>query len=148
LVGLILLAIWAAVLLPPWLQNRRERRPSDSIGSFRSQLATLQRTAPGTPLGSGMTYMPVGLSRSEARRRRRDILFTLAAAAGVTLMLSLLLGTPVLVLHLLIDVLLVSYIALLVHTQQQATERARKVRYLPTQSQVQQPALLLRRSGS
>jgi hypothetical protein len=44
---LILAAIWAAVLLPPWLQNRRENRPGDSIASFRNQLSVLERATPG-----------------------------------------------------------------------------------------------------
>ena len=39
--------IWAAVLLPPYLQNRRESRPGDSIASFRNQLSVLSRTNPG-----------------------------------------------------------------------------------------------------
>lgn len=47
LVLVILAAIWAAVLLPPYLQNRRETRPGDSIATFRSQLSVLERTTPG-----------------------------------------------------------------------------------------------------
>ena len=46
MVLLILVAIWAAFLLPPYLRNRAEARPADSIGAFRRQLATLQRTRP------------------------------------------------------------------------------------------------------
>ena len=47
LVLVILALIWAAVLLPPYLQNRRETRPGDSIANFRSQLSVLERTTPG-----------------------------------------------------------------------------------------------------
>ena len=154
---LILAAIWAAVLLPPWLQNRRERRPNDSIVSFQTQLATLQRATPG---GARIHQFPTmhtaasvmaartRLTRSEAKRRRRDVLTTLAGAAAVTLLLSLFLGGAVLALHLFVDVLLVGYVVLLVHTQQQYLERSRKVRYLPTEVDAPEPALLLRRSGS
>ena len=49
LVLFILAAVWAAVLLPPWLQNRSESRPADSITSFRRQLSVLspfQRLGP------------------------------------------------------------------------------------------------------
>lgn len=45
-VFLLLGVIWAAVLIPPWLQSRREARPIASIMSFRSQLWSLQRATP------------------------------------------------------------------------------------------------------
>ena len=44
---LLLGVIWAAVLLPPWLQSRREARPNASILTFRRQLWSLARTSPG-----------------------------------------------------------------------------------------------------
>ena len=43
MVLLILAVIWAAVLLPPYLQNRSESRPADSISSFQRQLSVLER---------------------------------------------------------------------------------------------------------
>jgi hypothetical protein len=45
-VFLLLGVVWAAVLVPPWLQSRREARPIASIMSFRSQLWSLQRATP------------------------------------------------------------------------------------------------------
>jgi len=45
-VFLLLGVIWAAVLVPPWLQSRREARPIASIMSFRSQLWSLERATP------------------------------------------------------------------------------------------------------
>jgi hypothetical protein len=47
LVFVILGLIWGFVLIPPYLQNRRESRPGDSIASFRQQLNVLERTTPG-----------------------------------------------------------------------------------------------------
>src|SRR5215210_3245711 len=47
LVLVILGLIWGFVLIPPYLQTRRESRPSDSIASFRQQLSVLERTTPG-----------------------------------------------------------------------------------------------------
>jgi hypothetical protein len=44
---LLLGVIWAAVLLPPWLQSRREARPTASMVNFRRQLWSLARTSPG-----------------------------------------------------------------------------------------------------
>jgi hypothetical protein len=142
---LILAAIWAAVLLPPWLQNRRERRPNDSIVSFKSQMGTLQRATP-----SGGSLLNARMTRREARRRRRDILVTLACAASLTLVLAVMLGGPVIALHLFVDVLLVAYVALLVHTQQSAAGQVpSNVRRLPARSAAEhQPAMLLRRTGS
>ena len=45
---LILAALWAALLLPPYLRGRAENRPADSIGDFRHQLRVLERTGPTT----------------------------------------------------------------------------------------------------
>jgi hypothetical protein len=47
LVLVILGLIWGFVLIPPYLQTRRESRPGDSIASFRQQLSVLERTTPG-----------------------------------------------------------------------------------------------------
>jgi hypothetical protein len=43
---LILAAIWAVVLVPPYFRRRSESRPADSIGDFRHQLRVLQRSGP------------------------------------------------------------------------------------------------------
>src|SRR3954453_10487168 len=107
LVLLILAVIWAAVLLPPYLQNRSESRPADSISSFQRQLSVLERRA-GTindhsrssaraarrPADAVMFRAPAPavaayrMSRSDVKRRRREVLFTLAGAAGITFVLA------------------------------------------------------------
>ncbi len=46
IVLLLLGVIWAAVLIPPWLQSRREARPIASMRSFHRQLWLLERTSP------------------------------------------------------------------------------------------------------
>ena len=170
LVLVILAVIWAAVLLPPYLQNRSESRPADSISTFRNQLSVLERratiVAPGRPQSPAMARMPVQgqaqrarLARMEAKKRRRDILVTLLAAAGLTLALTLVLP-QVLLVHLFVDALLGGYVALLVRQRRVAEERAMKVRYLsnarrpaPTAAPARvsygsqpQPQLALRRS--
>lgn len=156
----ILAVIWAAVLLPPYLQNRSESRPADSISSFQHQLSVLERRS--TPLGarSGLSPRPryasspyalsaARLSRDEARKRRRDVLFTLAGAAGVTLLLAFVMGGRVWGLHLLCDALLGGYVFLLAQANQRQIERNIKVRSLPVHRGRQtEPALLFRRSGS
>jgi hypothetical protein len=145
---LILAAIWAAVLRPPWLQNRRERRPNDSIVSFRSQMGTLQRATP-----QGGLVPEFRMSRREAQRRRKDILLTLVCAASLTLVMAIMLGGPVIALHLFVDVLLVGYVLLLLNAQQTATARRPRtvsnVHPLPARhGHEQRPAMLLRRTGS
>jgi len=55
-VFLLLGAIWVAVLLPPWLESRRESRSIASIMSFRSQLWSLQRATPQFGLDSYGVY--------------------------------------------------------------------------------------------
>jgi len=167
LVLVILAAIWAAVLVPPYLQNRRETRPGDSIASFRSQLSVLERTTPGGRAGN-VTRLDVArhdplrsparrpapsaaaMRRAEARRRRRDVFLTLLGAVGVTFVLAVALGGAVWMLHLLVDVVFGAYVLLLVSLQQQSVEREEKVRYLQPTRPVVRPdqQVLLRRSGS
>ena len=159
LVLFILAVIWAAVLLPPYLQNRSESRPADSISSFQRQLSVLerrsvvvnpalQRSAP-VARSYAPTFAPgPRVARNEAKKRRRDVLFTLGGAAGVTLPLALMLGGPVWGLQLICDLLLGAYVVLLAQAQQRVVERETKVRYLPNRSARPEPALLLRRSGS
>jgi hypothetical protein len=45
---LILAALWAALLVPPYLRSRSEQRPADSIGDFRNKLRVLERTGPAS----------------------------------------------------------------------------------------------------
>ena len=62
---LVLLAvIWAAVLIPPWLQGRREARPTATIRSFHRQLFLLGQAAPDT--GPTATVGPANFGRSAA----------------------------------------------------------------------------------
>lgn len=173
LVLVILAVIWAAVLLPPFLQNRSESRPADSISTFRNQLNVLERRSTGggpslpptqarpigqlagSPYGRSMgTVDRARLARMDAKKRRRDILVTLLAAAGLTLVLGLLMP-QVLLLHVLIDALLGGYVALLVRQRRIAEERSMKVRYLgdarrpaPARSTAPAPHLALRRTAA
>lgn len=158
LVLVILGCIWGFVLIPPYLQTRRESRPSDSIASFRQQLSVLERTTPGgrssdlARLDVGRYEIPrydprsnvrqlagggrrpasaVAMRRAEARRRRRDVFVTLLGAVGVSFALAMVLGGSVWMLHLAIDVAFAAYVWLLVTIQQQTAERDLKVRHLP-----------------
>jgi hypothetical protein len=163
IVGLfILVLLWAVALVPPWLRNRSEGHPSDSILSFRQQLSVLERTTPGshrsvTPIaayrpmpGSSFTpESPAAVQRRLARQRRRVVLVSLLGVAVFTLLLAVAFGGAAIVVHLLVDVALVTYVVLLVRIQQRSMEREAKVRYLhAAQAQGMEPALLLRRSAN
>ena len=187
LVFVILGLIWGFVLIPPYLQTRRESRPGDSIASFRQQLNVLERTTPGTR-SSNLSRLDVGrydaprynprsnvaqlayrgphgmashgrrpapsqaaMRRAEIRRRRRDVFVTLLGAVGVTFALAVLVGGPVWMLHLLVDVVFVAYVGLLVSIQQQSVEKEHKVRYMPQAEPRRRqapPQLAMRRYGS
>jgi hypothetical protein len=147
-VVLFLLAVIWAVYLASWIRSRTEHRSVNSISSFNKHLSVLERTSPARqglatspanpmpsgysgPVGLGAVRRRAGMTLSEARRRRRDVLYTLGGVALVTLMLAVVVGGSFVWLHLLADVLLVGYVGLLVHTRRLATERRHKVRYLP-----------------
>ena len=167
MVLLVLAAIWAAVLVPPYLQKRRATHPSSSVVDFHQQLAVLQRTGRalhGAPLRDGYAPQfdlhqarphrpaphlaaarPMG-GRSEVLRRRRDVFTTLAAAAGLTFLLAFALGGNVWILHLLVDAALLGYVALLLQIKQARQTPARaNVSYLtPSRPSATQQALLRR----
>jgi hypothetical protein len=151
-----LAVVWAAFLLPSWLRRRREGRPADSVLSFRRQLSTLERAAPGGGYGSS-TYLPTShpiarhggpRSRAEARKRRRDVFYALLAATVVSLLLAVVMQGPMLVVFVLCLGALGAYTAMLVQIQHRAMERVQKVRPLRPQTVTPDPAYLLRRSVS
>jgi hypothetical protein len=155
---LILASVWAVFLVPQVLRARADRGPSDSIGAFRAQLSVLERATPVTrtgPLARPASRMPSYAAaygrpvsqRELARKRRRDVLFGLLGAMGVTLLLGLIV-TPLLLVHVVLDGLFVGYCALLVRARNVAAEREMKVRYLPSPSLVTADSgLLLQRAN-
>jgi hypothetical protein len=230
IVLLVLVGMWAAVLLPPYLRDRRETRaagPSSPVGSRLSALtrslgqkgkpgylpvnsaALASPQEPGSPLPAGArhpithrgapqavpdlpetsafkitgparTADPLAISddaayllapedelddgveplpaRAEsiprpvmaaraARKRRREVLYTLLAASGLSLLMAIGLGGAVIALHLLIDVLLVGYVVMLVRLQKARAEREIKVAFLPHGGQGVSPAELLAQGG-
>lgn len=226
IVLLILVGMWAAVLLPPYLRDRNDSRAAGPQGPVTQKLNALSRSfagrdrggylpvassslggpqQPGSPLPAGArqpltrrgapravldrhepqssafqilgpstasgevasvevaswgpadedpayllapevgdtTATPTGavaerraippqaLAARAARKRRREVLYTLAAASGLSLLMAVGLGGPVLALHLLIDIALVTYVGLLVRMQKLKAEREIKVAFLP-----------------
>lgn len=228
---LILVVMWVAVLLPPYLRNRKGSGSANSMTSFRRKLDTLERATPfpganghvspylpvtnrtvngpqpldgplpagsrhplqggggprlvpmpsdgghvtlgaaepeasyllapspdlepsrpepsAAPVDSSRRAAPAGAQASRAaRKRRRDVLYTLLAACGITLLMALVLGTPVVLLfHLLCDAALAGYVYLLVSMQKSKAERDIKVAFLPHQNAEAEPTALLEAGG-
>ncbi len=105
--------------------------PVTSLAARRSMAAARSQAA--SPVAS-RALVAAGLPTSRARtlRRRRDVFVVLLASAGVTLVLSLALGLrSLLYVQLTTDVLLASYVALLVRQRGAKAEQDMKVRFLP-----------------
>ena len=158
MVLLVLAAIWAAVLVPPYLQKRRATHPSSSVVDFHQQLAVLQRTGralDSAPLQEGyatraprLEFGSAGpaMTRTDALRRRRDVFTTLASAAVLTFVLALALGDNVWMLHLLVDAALLGYVAVLLQIKQNRIPARTNVAYMPApqRTSATQQALLRR----
>jgi hypothetical protein len=110
LVLLVLAVVWGVALIPPLLRSRIHHRPVSSVTSFRRQLSNLSRVpssahlspsrafhTPASPRASVQarqignigyaarsTYgrPRVAMARSIARRRRQNVLLTLAAVVA------------------------------------------------------------------
>lgn len=162
---LFILAVVWSVYLFTWFRARRDHRGVNSISTFSRHLSVLERTSPARPSGSSLVARPTGrpaplypavgyqpprpaMSLDAARRRRRNVLYALAGAALATMVMIPFMGSMMVVLHLLVDVMLGAYIVLLVRTQRLAAERQDKVRYLPNVGGAPEPQLLLQRSAN
>ena len=214
IVLLILVGMWAAVLLPPYLRDRNDTRAAGKQSPVSNKLDALSRSfghrdrsgylpvtssslgspqQPGSPLPAGArqpltrkgspqlvpgspepqssafsiltpeTELDAGrredalyllapeedlevleaapaarreippevLASRAARKRRREVLYTLLAAAGLSSLMAIGLGGPVIGLALLSYLALGTYVALLVRLQKAKAEREIKVAFLP-----------------
>ena len=150
IVLVILAAVWAAVLVPPFVRNRRDARPDNSVVSFRAQLSTLERATPGTSLRTmahSAPMVPMMMNRSDAKRRRREILVGLLAATGLTFLLLVAFGgTMSTLLFLASASALGSYVFALRQLQMRSMERVAKVRTLAPRA-MPAPVLAFRRTA-
>ncbi len=147
IVLVILAAVWAAVLVPPFVRNRRDARPDNSVVSFRAQLSTLERATPGTSLRNMGHAASMVMNRSDAKRRRREILVALLAATGLTFLLLATFGGTISVLLFLASAsALGSYVFALRQVQIRSMERVTKVRTLAPRV-MPAPVLAFRRTA-
>lgn len=151
LVLVILAVVWAAVLVPPFLRNRRDGRPDNSVLSFRAQLSTLERATPGTTLRA---YAPVGRpvaapqASAWVKRRRREVLVGLGGAVAFSLLLVVAFGGALLTLFFLATASAFGlYVYALRQLQLRALEREAKVRTLRPRTQPA-PILAMRRASN
>lgn len=121
LVGLLLVFIWAAVLVPP-AAGARAAREADFLGSIRAGAHPLDST--------GSDQRPVSVDHPRfrpaltANARRRQVLGGLVVAIGATLVLGLLpTFRLLLVVHLLLVNSFLAYVGLLVHVRDTKTAR-------------------------
>lgn len=110
--------------------------------------APVHRAASYAGAPAHRAYSPEAARRARTLKRRRDALFTLLSAMGVTLVLGLIPPLRVLLgLHLVLDLLFVGYVALLVRARNAAAEREMKLRFLPATARADN-VLLLQRSAN
>jgi hypothetical protein len=148
-VVLFILAVAWAVYLVNWARSRSEHRSVDSISRFNQHLSVLERTSPTAnvriagpaPQRNGVSLArpafapvpsqrPSSMTLRQARERRKNVLLALMGAVMVTLAGAVALGGKLVYVNLVVDVLLVAYLALLIQTRRAADERRAKVRYL------------------
>jgi len=153
LVLMILAVVWAAVLVPPFLRNRQNGRPDNSVLSFRAQLSTLERATPGTSLRpySTVNRRPATRARGvspSVKRRRRDILLGLGGFTVFTFLLVVVLGGAMSMLLFLVSAsALAAYVYALRQLQLRSLERVAKVRTLRPRTSPA-PILAMRRVSS
>ncbi len=156
MVLLLLALIWGALLVS-WLRSRSATTFSDSVGTFRQHLNVLERTTPTTVRPANRLSDPspryaaapgfstaaptrrtrpvaantAALRRRQAQKRRRDVFFALMAGTVGFFALALLPGMSILwSVQVLFDILLGTYVAILVRLRNQAAEREMKLRYM------------------
>lgn len=143
-----LAVMWAVLLVPGWVRGFRERSGRQTtIDTFHHQLDLMGRGAPGRglakPPGARLRVSDrfsnhkrpgstVPQDAKDASVRRRDILVLLSVVVVVTLVGWIVSGlASVGIAHLVADVLLATYVYLLVLRRRAEAERMAKVHYLP-----------------
>jgi len=147
IVLLILAVVWAIVLVPGWIRNFLDRAGRRTpMVAWQRQLNTLSRSAPaaGLPAPFGARVLTVDRrgvyqrprssvpnNSREAAVRRRDILRLLVLGSAMTLVGWVGGGLTVVgVIHVLFDVVLVTYLLLLNQRRKKEIQRLAEIHYL------------------
>jgi uncharacterized membrane protein len=120
--------IWAAVLVPPVLRARAERR-AEFIDSFRAQMGALGKKSRVEPRPVAQASTPGGARRNvNPVKRRRDILGGLLGAMIGSLVLGALPSLRMVwVLHLFLLNVFIGYLALLAHQRRHGRLHTRPI---------------------
>jgi Mg2+/citrate symporter len=122
---ILLVAAWGWVLGRPLLQSMLNRSHRDPVGHFNRQLSVLgQAPRHSATLGSSSIIAP---SRNAMKRRRLQWFMAFVMAAVVSLVLAVAFRGVFVWQHLLIDGLLVAYVALAARMGAMERERSAKV---------------------
>ena len=106
IVGLVLVALWGAFLLPEVVGSRKKAplTTTQEFSRWTTRIATVQR-----PNG------PAQIARNQVLARRRRTLFLLIGAAITTLSVAIWLSAPeMLIAHIVVDGAVAWYLAMLV----------------------------------
>ena len=155
---LVLAVLWGAVLIPPWVADRRRDRPVQTMASFHRrlwQLEQLEQSPFTSDLDDPVVYDDdtpggvngSGVSRVALRRRRQVFFFLLSAVVASLGVLVVLRSLPAVYVHAATLVLFTSYVTLLVRHHQRGAEQVSKVRYL-SPIRAPRPAVVVLRSGT
>ncbi|MBX3312800.1 MAG: hypothetical protein KF906_00640 [Actinobacteria bacterium] len=138
--NLLLLSIavaWVGVGAHALLRRHRNGRPHNSVLSFREQLSTLERAAPGSMLRAGgdssaSGVVPILPPVTSSVRRRREVLVGLLGATAFTFLLFLVAGGAFTGFLFVVSAgALGAYVYALRQMQLRKLERSAKVRALP-----------------
>jgi len=131
IVLLILGACWAGYLGWYWRENQKtSRRRSDGIRAFSSGLGSLGGSATRAQAFSPSVPALAPRTATEAARRRRDVAVALVVAAVVTFFAAVAIGGVAVLLHVVVDLALLSYGYALVQRRNDEAEREIKVHML------------------
>ncbi|MGB6059695.1 MAG: hypothetical protein WBF71_15680 [Microthrixaceae bacterium] len=132
LIFLGLAVVWVIVLLPEAMRKLSATRSSDSIRTFNHQLSALRRQGDQGMAGASSRSNVISMNGSRTnrptsapqsgsvqvspavRKRRQEVMTTLGSVAVLTLLCTIAFGSAFLVLHVIADVLLIAYVALVV----------------------------------
>lgn len=124
--------LWAVILLPRLLRERRESSAFGTVGAFERSMV---RLGGGVPSRTGPLGRSVGVP-SAAQRRRHKVLQALGGVAAVSFLVSIAVGGWFLWLLTVVSLgALGTYVMLLKQLAQEAAMR-RKVRQLPVRQQI------------
>lgn len=134
---IILGALWAAVLVPPLLRARSDRR-TGAIGDYAHTLGVLKTSThslktvgrPTAALVDGAAHNRNVHKSTAIKKRRRDIFTGMLCACGITFLLALLASSPLIwFIHIACDIALGAYVYLLIQIKEQEKLKAQTRTY-------------------